>query len=131
MTVDEISSRENRRKEAFKEMNGIHKITNIVDTIFVKDGNLIVKLFQNNELVRSECKGVVIEGTSIVLKKDLLKEFSDWGKNPIMISKNFNYPKHEIRVSLPIQGMIHLTLFEDNPVIKVINDWLNQICKYN
>lgn len=130
MTIDEIASRENRRKDAFKEMNGIHKITNIVDMIFVKNGDLVIGLFQINELVKTSSE-FIIEGTSIVLKKDVFtKAFSDCGKNPIMISKNFNYPKHEIRVSLPIQGMIHLTLSEDSPVIKVINDWLNQICKY-
>ena len=125
MNITEVAARENRRKAAQNEIK-ISGSTNIVDRVFVRDGDLIVALFQESELLlKSEAEGIFIQDLFVVFKKD----FFDWSSNPISLTKR-NYPEYEIRISLPIRGKARLHLSNENENdAKIVNDWLYTISK--
>jgi hypothetical protein len=126
MNIAEVASRENRRKDAQNEIN-LRGRTNIVDRIFVKDGDLIVALFKKDELLlKSELEGMFIQDLLLVFKEDSF----DWSNNPILITNHFDYPEHEIRISLPTRGraVLHLSNKNENDA-KIVNDWFYAISK--
>lgn len=126
MSITESASRESRRKDAQNEIK-LNGFTNIVDNVFVKDGDLIVALFQENELLlKSEAEGISIQSLLVIFKKD----FFDWSNNPILLTNHFDYPEYEIRISLPIRSRAVLHLSNENKNdAKTVNEWFYAISK--